>query len=170
MNDIHLENGLICYQFDITPVPALRLTRGQMKLIHALDGRLTKQQLQVKHKIKRYLAFKTSFAWLAASKRFTFPESDVKITFIMPTKEKERWGQPHQFAPDLDNLLKAVKDACCKRDEHIWDYGGISKVWGEKGMISIITRPKGAIMHPPEKAVTPNKNTVFELAKQDPLI
>lgn len=142
MNDIHLDDGRICYQFDILPVPALRLTKSQLKLIHAIDGRLTKQQIQVKYAIKRYMAFKTDFAWLAASKRFVFPESGVKITFVMPTKEKERWGHPHQFVPDLDNLLKAVKDACCKKDQNIWDYGGISKVWGEKAMISIIARPK----------------------------
>lgn len=142
MNDIRLEDGRICYQFDILPVPALRFTRGQLKLIHIQDGRLTKQQIQFKHKIKRYLDFKTNFSWLAAAKRFTFPESDVKITFVMPTKDKERWGHKHQETPDLDNLLKAVKDACCKKDQHIWDYGGVSKVWGEKAMISIIARPK----------------------------
>ncbi len=149
--DIRLDDGRICYQFDILPVPALRFTRGQLKLIHIPDGKLTKQQLQFKNKVKRYLNFKTNMSWLAAAKRFTFPAFDVRITFVMPTPKKELWGHAHQETPDLDNLLKAVKDACCKNDKHIWSYDGIAKIWGEKGMISIIARPQSATTPSPGK-------------------
>lgn len=29
-------------------------------------------------------------------------------------------GEPHTARPDLDNLLKALADACCVEDSHLW--------------------------------------------------
>lgn len=35
----------------------------------------------------------------------------VRLAFSFPTKEEERWGEPHAFKPDTDNLVKLVLDA-----------------------------------------------------------
>lgn len=66
------------------------------------------------------------------------------IRFIMPMppswsakKRAEMYGKPHTQVPDLDNLLKALQDATLEEDSHIHSLNGLSKVWGEEGMILI---------------------------------
>lgn len=48
----------------------------------------------------------------------------VKIVFHMPIpksrKKTTKNGDPHQVKPDIDNLVKAVFDAICKNDSHIY--------------------------------------------------
>jgi Holliday junction resolvase RusA-like endonuclease len=46
-------------------------------------------------------------------------------------------GRPHQQKPDLDNLLKALVDACYQEDKGIWNYGELKKLWDYKGSIII---------------------------------
>jgi len=72
------------------------------------------------------------------------PESGAVITFILPMpqswskkKREQMHGQPHQQKPDLDNLLKALADAVHKEDCRIWNYGSVSKRWGDEGLIAI---------------------------------
>ena len=72
------------------------------------------------------------------------PESGAIITFILPMpqswsrkKRIETHGKPHQQKPDLDNLLKALADAVHEEDCRIWNYGSITKLWGETGAINI---------------------------------
>ena len=37
----------------------------------------------------------------------------MEVTFYMPaSKSKRRYGRPHYFKPDLDNLIKYVNDIC----------------------------------------------------------
>ena len=47
-------------------------------------------------------------------------------------------GMAHTQKPDLDNLLKAVFDAHLSDDSGIHTIGGVSKIWGLKGRISIL--------------------------------
>ena len=44
---------------------------------------------------------------------------------------------PHQQRPDLDNLIKAFKDALCEEDSHVHTYGVMKKVWGEEPKIMV---------------------------------
>ena len=67
----------------------------------------------------------------------------IGVSFIMPmpkswskTKKLEMDGKPHQQKPDLDNLIKAVKDCLLIEDSHVWKYDPPpEKVWGRVGMI-----------------------------------
>ncbi len=71
------------------------------------------------------------------------PNAGYRITFVMPMpkswskrKRAEMVGQPHQQKPDLDNLIKALLDACYQDDCEVWDLRA-TKVWGEEGAISV---------------------------------
>jgi Holliday junction resolvase RusA-like endonuclease len=46
-------------------------------------------------------------------------------------------GQPHKNKPDLDNLIKAFKDALCDDDSFVHTYEKMTKVWGEQGCILV---------------------------------
>ena len=52
-------------------------------------------------------------------------------------KKEQMNGKPHKSRPDLDNLLKAFKDALLKEDSHVWQYGKIEKRWADVGSIEI---------------------------------
>lgn len=71
------------------------------------------------------------------------PESGAHITFhlAMPAswskrKRAEMEGQPHQQKPDVDNLAKALLDACLEEDQGVWDMR-VTKVWAVSGGIEI---------------------------------
>jgi len=55
-------------------------------------------------------------------------------------KKKARMvNTPHQQRPDLDNMIKAFKDAALKEDSHIWKYSPAPfKVWGYRNEIVIL--------------------------------
>lgn len=68
----------------------------------------------------------------------------LDIHFIMPMpkswskkKKEEMNGKPHKNKPDLDNLIKGVKDAVLKEDSHVWKYIEPTKRWGYEGKIII---------------------------------
>lgn len=51
-------------------------------------------------------------------------------------KCKQMNGQPHTVRPDLSNLQKALEDAVCKNDSHLWNIRA-EKRWGVTGSIEI---------------------------------
>ena len=53
-------------------------------------------------------------------------------------KREETLGLPHQQKPDLSNLLKALEDAVCPKDERLWHYAHLSKRWALRGGIMIL--------------------------------
>jgi len=68
----------------------------------------------------------------------------LSCTFILPMpkswskkKRAEMDGKPHQQRPDLDNLLKALKDSLLDEDCVVWKYEEIEKRWGDLGKIII---------------------------------
>ena len=72
------------------------------------------------------------------------PKEDLDIKFILPMpktwsekKKKKMDGQPHKQRPDLDNLIKAFKDALLIEDSHIHTYQNMQKVWGREGQIML---------------------------------
>ena len=78
--------------------------------------------------------------------KITIPEQGAKITFILPLpgsysrkKKLALNGNAHQLRPDLSNLIKALEDAIFAEDSHIWNYGGLTKIWGYEGGIRIET-------------------------------
>lgn len=71
------------------------------------------------------------------------PEDGSIVTFVLPMpkswakkKHNEMDGQPHQQRPDLDNLLKALADACYSEDCRIHCIAA-RKVWGSEGLILV---------------------------------
>ena len=72
-----------------------------------------------------------------------FDSGQVDVIFFVPmpktwTKKKclEMDGKPHQSRPDIDNYLKALFDAVCSEDSHIYKVTA-KKVWSTKGMIEL---------------------------------
>lgn len=71
-------------------------------------------------------------------------ESGVSIHFYMPMpkswskrKKSEMVFKPHIQVPDLSNLLKALEDAVCENDSHLWYYQSLKKTWSYSGGILI---------------------------------
>lgn len=71
------------------------------------------------------------------------PESDAHITFHLPMpaswsgkKRAQMFGQAHKQKPDVDNLGKALMDACLDEDSGVWDVR-LTKRWAVIGAIEI---------------------------------
>lgn len=87
----------------------------------------------------RYRAFADE---LRLKYREDLPEQ-VTLVFVIPmpkswsNKHREAMRfQPHKSKPDVDNLQKAVLDALCEDDSHIWHVDAY-KFWGDRGSIAI---------------------------------
>ena len=92
--------------------------------------------------VARYRAFYDA----CRAHRVRFKPGD-SIRFILPvpaswSARKKAWmeNQPHESKPDISNVLKALEDTIYPdKDEHIWRYGELEKVWGVEGAIVIKT-------------------------------
>lgn len=91
------------------------------------------------------------FKWVS-SLQLLNPKVDwdnLEIDFILPMpaswsdkKKKDYDGKPHLQTPDLDNLVKAFKDALLKQDSQVWKYDRIIKLWGYEGLIKCSVVPE----------------------------
>lgn len=71
------------------------------------------------------------------------PGQIQSIIFMVPMpkswsvkKKNSMYSKPHQSRPDLDNYLKALQDALCKEDSHIYSIKGeLGKYWNTEGRI-----------------------------------
>lgn len=105
--------------------------------------RMTRSDKWKKRKAtEKYWKFKDDLKMLCWLARWQPREDNLDITFVIPMpkswskkKKNEMNGQPHKSRPDLDNLIKAFKDALLQEDSHIHTYDGMKKVWGFKGQI-----------------------------------
>ena len=114
--------------FDIDPVSKPRQT-------HSSRWKKTPADL-------KYYAFKDEVRLL---EHLTIYPGGNHVVFVlkMPQywskkKKKEMLFKPHQQRPDVDNIGKALFDACFTEDSHIWDCR-FSKIWGNAGKIILIT-------------------------------
>ncbi len=61
----------------------------------------------------------------------------ISLDFQMPTKAKDRWGKPHTFVPDADNLAKLALDAMKKaglfKDDSSVSSLIVRKTWAQTG-------------------------------------
>lgn len=105
--------------------------------------RMTRSDKWKKRKAtEKYWKFKDDLKLLCWIARWQLREDNLDIKFVIPMpiswskKQKEEMdGKPHKSRPDLDNLIKAFKDALLDEDSHIHTYEGMKKVWGKKGQI-----------------------------------
>lgn len=114
----------------ITPMGKPRMTRGDRTNYRGVT--------------QRYWKYITALR-IIAPKNIDWER--LTITFVLPMpkswsrkKRGEMINKPHKQTPDLDNMIKAVKDGLLKEDSHIWRYGEMKKIWGEEGVILIKTK------------------------------
>ena len=114
---------------DIVPCPKPRMTQSD--------------RWRSRPPVKRYFDFRKLLLIEAKKKGYKI-QLPLSITFILPMskswskkKKLELDGQPHIIKPDLDNLIKAFKDALLEEDSHVWCYGRMEKIWGKEGKIII---------------------------------
>ena len=115
--------------FKIKPCPKPRMTRADT--------------WKKRPCVLRYFAFKHKLNILAKQLNY-IPGDTLAVTFVleMPKswskKKKELMnGKPHQQKPDLDNMVKAFKDALLKEDSHVHTYSYMHKRWGEEPLIVV---------------------------------
>ena len=113
--------------FAIKPVPKPRMTQ--------------RDKWAKRPAVLRYRAFCDE----VRANEVKLPEDGSIVTFVMPMpkswskkKKDEMDGAPHQQKPDLDNLVKALGDACYTEDCKIHCIAA-RKVWGVEGQL--IVRP-----------------------------
>jgi len=112
--------------YEITPVPKPRMTRSD--------------KWKKRPCVMRYRAFADKCKLLGID----LPESGATIIFYLPMpkswskkKKAQMIGTPHRSRPDISNLIKALEDALYLDDSIIWNYGSLTKLWGNRGCISI---------------------------------
>lgn len=94
--------------------------------------------------VVRYRQFRDDLRAQALLLKYT-PGDTLSLRFILPMpeswslkKKREMDGKPHTVKPDLDNLVKAVKDSLLTSDSHVWRYERMEKVWGIAGAIEVL--------------------------------
>lgn len=115
--------------FPVIPCPKPRMTQSD--------------KYKSRPPVIRYRNFQNAICHYANQFRYQV-SGELSITFIIPfpesytikAKNKLR-GNPHTIKPDLDNLIKAFKDALCKNDSFVWKYKMMEKIWGDEGKIII---------------------------------
>lgn len=114
---------------EVNPVPKPRMTQSD--------------KWKKRPCVLRYRDFCDRLRKVSTTNGYT-PSNPLSLVFIIPmpkswskTKKDKMRGRPHQQRPDLDNLLKAFKDALLEEDSHIHTYLGITKVWGDEGGIIV---------------------------------
>ena len=95
---------------------------------------------------KKYFDFANRLRAKAAKKHYsvTLP---LSITFVVEVpkswskkKKEKHLGELKDSRPDLDNYIKAFKDALCKEDSWVSHYGEMKKIWGTESKIIIHKR------------------------------
>jgi Holliday junction resolvase RusA-like endonuclease len=119
-------------KWDIEPVAKPRMTRRDVWL------------KPPRKPVSAYRQYADALKTFALRDRY-FVTTPLSLIFVMSMpkswsgKKRERMcGEPHTSKPDLDNLIKAFKDALCENDSFVHTYGGMKKVWGEEGSVIIL--------------------------------
>lgn len=119
--------------FPVEPRAARRMTRKQLQMAMAPEHKLPPKSRAVAQGIKAYMGYKATLQALAMQGRFTMPVANFSMNFFIETAKEERWEMPHLDTPDLDNMIKALKDALCKDDRRIYRYRDSGKFWTKPG-------------------------------------
>lgn len=99
--------------------------------------------------VQRYWKYKDMLK-LQAEEQGYVPGESISLRFYLPipkTLNKKRLkkaerealdGQPCRSKPDLDNLIKAFKDALMDEDSQVWRYGSMEKFFSKKPRIEVV--------------------------------
>ena len=114
--------------FEILPVPKPRMTQ--------------RDKWAKRPPVIRYRAFCDQVRAAGVE----LPESGAHVIFHMPMppswrlkKRLDMAGKPHRQKPDVDNLWKALMDACLDDDSGVWDVRA-TKLWAVNGAIEVNLR------------------------------
>ncbi len=112
---------------DIRPTPAPRQSR--------------RDKWAPSKAVREYRAFRDMIGYQVKE----LPADFFHVVFVIPMSESwsrkrklAQCGQPHEFKPDADNLVKALIDAVYRgrEDSQVWNYA-TTKLWGFTGVIVI---------------------------------
>ena len=112
------------------PQPRPRLCRG--RVVSTADDNA-----------KRWKDLVRQTGKLAAEAHGQIQETAVAVVmrFDMPTDKADRYGKPHTFRPDADNLAKlaldAVMDAGLLKDDAAVSTLVVTKTWAAKGALTM---------------------------------
>jgi len=119
-------------KWDVIPVPKPRMTQRDKWLN------------PIRKPVVSYFNYKRTLEAFSWRDKYVVTNR-LSLIFVIPMpsswSKKKRLsmiGQPHTVKPDLDNLIKAFKDALCENDSHIHTYDQMSKVWGTSGAVVIV--------------------------------
>lgn len=97
------------------------------------QNRASRFNPKLKRRIERYHAFRDEVRWRKVN---IPPCCYVVFEMPVPRSARSRVGLPHEQTPDLDNLLKALWDACLRTDAHVHTVLA-RKVWALEGAIAV---------------------------------
>ena len=106
--------GQKVYSFTIPgdPVPYLRMTQGQVRLMRIPDHRLDEKALVIKERIRRYLNYKEEARIRSASLKFNKkPKEKVFFNAVIYFRNKAH-GDP-------ENIKKGIQDAIFENDKMV---------------------------------------------------
>lgn len=119
---------MIYKQYNITAVPKPRMTQSD--------------KWKKRPCVVRYFEYKDQLRELGCDLSDRF-----EVIFYMPMpkswskkKKKEMYAKPHQQKPDLDNLVKGLKDAVLDDDSTVYQTHA-KKYWSYEGFIKIRNLP-----------------------------
>lgn len=141
--------------FTVHTIPVAQ-PRQRTRLAKTRDGKsYTQNYTPVRHPVNAFKAA-VQLAWREAHDGPPL-EEPIRLggLFIMPRPKGKCWKTkatpryPHTGRPDLDNLVKAVKDALSglawRDDSQVWRYGDVSKVVasGSEGpRVEVVVEPE----------------------------
>ena len=138
-----MDNEVQHLRWDIEPVAKPRMTRQDVWL------------KPPRKPVAQYRRYADALKAFALRDRY-FVSNPLSLIFVvsMPKswsgkKCDKMCGQPHTSTPDLDNLIKAFKDALCDNDSFVHTYGCMKKVWGNEGAIIIVNNNDTKDQYPP---------------------
>ncbi len=123
-----------------------------MKVLHVFDvepvakPRMTRRDKWAKRPcVLRYWDFVDQLKAEAIKNQYQ-PSKILSLVFVLPMpsswsarKRESMRYKKHEQTPDLDNLIKAFKDALLKQDKAVHSYGFMHKCWGDTGQILVLS-------------------------------
>lgn len=120
------------FHFNVRPVPKPRMTRSD--------------RWKKRPSVVAYWEYKDALNIQANSLGYKLtPVLEVAFRIAMPKtwskrKKELMCNKPHQQKPDLDNLMKAFKDALADEDSFVYKYRNCVKFWGYEDLITVTRR------------------------------
>ncbi len=94
------------------PVPYLRITQGQMRLMRVPDQKLDDEKLKVKRSIEKYMTYKSAVYWAAVYENFQRKPKDKVFMNVVIYFSSGQHGDP-------DNIRKGIQDAVFENDNKV---------------------------------------------------